>query len=194
MGKPTSRVKHIAFYIAFFIFSTNSFSQSIFTVSGYASLGYNRTDINVWDYKIDGGSTAIGYTIAADYQYYLHDKYYLRTGLIFSQVFANVVINDIDISATSYKVGIPLKLGIKFKEKWETDLGVLAGNYKNINEFESNSSHNLRIDMTLGVYYWLNSKWRLEFIVSHMVSEEIDAYSASSYKNHILIGASYKIL
>ena len=183
--------------IAIVIFITtitglNLSAQSRIFASGFGVVGYNHEEIKLWKYEFES-SPSIGYQLGIGYQYYYKNKYFAKTGLYGKQSFAKFKINNEEGNGTSYSAEIPVSLGLRFYKDWEVSAGVSWQNYKDVSEFDINSSYNIKTNILGSASYWIDDKWRAEFKFSRSVSEISESLVAKNFTNHFFLGINYYI-
>lgn len=185
-------IKKISVFIFLISFSIGSMAQSKIYVSAHSVVGYNNTSLDVWKYKVDS-KIAIGYQLGAGYQYYYKQKYFVNTGVFMSQTFIKAKINDIEVNGTKYGLSLPIELGIRFLDKWETSLGISIQNNRDFSDFDINSSDNVRFNFLVSASYWINDKWKTDLKFSRIISDSATSLLLTNYTSHFYLGVNYYI-
>jgi len=172
------------------LISSEITAQSKVFISANTVIGYNDESIDIWKYKFEN-SYSVGYEIGIGYQYYYKEKYFVKTGIHLRQMFSNFEVNNVQGKGTSYTGIIPLELGLKLYDDFEISTGVSFQNYKDLSDFDINSSYNIRYNLIVSGSYWINKKWKTELSFSRLISSNYSSLIVKTYTSHFKFGINY---
>ncbi|MCK5782117.1 MAG: hypothetical protein KAH10_05975 [Flavobacteriales bacterium] len=173
-------------------FGLQSYSQSRYFVAGEFIVSPSSNELHLNDSDFNSSNT-IGYGVGIYYQYYIDNKYFVKTGLEFINDFSNTTVDDFEVNTVRYLVNLPIIIGLRFYEKWEVGTGFSFSPLIEIHQIEKHTDNFITTNINFELAYWLSEKFRLEFSYSRTLSEPYNNDYIINHYQPIKLTISYNI-